>query len=84
MLNEVIITTLDNGLTIIVEQMPQVESAAYSLCIPGGVLNDPADAVGCSLVLAEMSSRGAGQYDSRQLSDAFDFVNTFNPFRKDK
>ncbi|NLF25836.1 MAG: insulinase family protein [Deltaproteobacteria bacterium] len=72
MLNELTITTLDNGLTVIVEQIPHVESAAYSLYIPGGVLSDPADALGCSLVLIEMSSRGAGQYDSRQLSDAFD------------
>ena len=66
------ITALANGLTVIVEEMPQFESAAYALYIPGGVLCDDVRAIGCSLILAEMSGRGAQGYDSRQLSDAFD------------
>lgn len=38
----------------------------------GGIVTDAEDAVGASLILAELSSRGAGPYDNRQLSDAFD------------
>lgn len=64
--------TCPNGLVLIVEEIPHVESAAYELLIPGGVINDDEGHVGTTLVLAELLSRGAGPYDSRALSDAFD------------
>ena len=64
--------TLSNGLVVIVEELPHVQSASYELLIPGGILTDPDNAVGLSLVLAEITSRGAGSRDSRALSDTFD------------
>lgn len=66
------IEKLKNGLTVIVEEMPHVESAAYDLLIPGGIITDPQDAVGTSLILAEMTSRGTKNLDARQLMEAFD------------
>lgn len=66
------IEKLKNGLTVIVEEMPHVESAAYDLLIPGGIITDPGDAIGASLILAEMTSRGAGSLDARQLMERFD------------
>lgn len=61
-----------NGLVVIVESIPHVESAAYDLLIPGGILTDDEERIGESLILAELTSRGAGNLDSRALSDRFD------------
>ncbi len=72
MTEQIHIEKLSNGLTVIVEEMPHVESAAYDLLIPGGILNDDETCVGASLVLAELTSRGAGDLDARQLMEAFD------------
>ncbi len=63
---------LENGLSVIVEEMDHVESAAYELIIPGGIVNDRDDRVGASLILAELISKGAGDLDTRGLSEAFD------------
>ena len=32
--------TLPNGLTVIIDEMPHVESAAFDLVIPGGIVAD--------------------------------------------
>jgi len=66
------IDRLENGLTIIVEEVPHVESAAYELLIPGGIVSDSADSLGACLMLVELTSRGAGPYDSRALSEQFE------------
>ncbi len=66
------IQTLANGLTVIVEEMPHVESAAYDLLIPGGIIVDSPESIGASLILAELTSRGAGDLDARQLMEQFD------------
>jgi len=65
-------TRLANGLIVIVEEMGHVESAAYDLLIPGGLTCDAPDTLGASLILPELMARGAGPYDSRGLSEAFD------------
>jgi predicted Zn-dependent peptidase len=67
-------TRLGNGLTVIVEEMEHVESAAYDLLIPGGLIIDSEDTIGASVVATELLSRGAGSYTSRQLSDAFEDI----------
>ena len=66
------LSTLSNGLTLIVEQVPDVQSVAYELAIPGGVVLDPTERIGSALLLAELTSRGAGELKSRELSEAFD------------
>ncbi|MCB0339337.1 MAG: insulinase family protein [Bdellovibrionales bacterium] len=66
------ISNFDNGLTLIVEPMPHVQSAAYSLSIPVGIVSDLDSQIGSSLLLVEMTSRGAGKYSSRELSEAFE------------
>lgn len=66
------IHAMPNGLTLIVEEISHVESVAYDLHIPGGITTDPTETVGASLLLAELTSRGAGALDSRALSNAFD------------
>ncbi|MFM1847127.1 MAG: hypothetical protein RL417_601 [Pseudomonadota bacterium] len=63
---------LANGLTLIVEEIAHVESVAYDLHIPGGLVTDDGGYEGSALILAELTSRGAGNRDSRELSDSFD------------
>jgi predicted Zn-dependent peptidase len=66
------IRELPNGLTVLVEEMKHVESVSYDVVMPGGYLCDDAKTVGASVMLAELMGRGAGPYDSRGLSDAFE------------
>lgn len=66
------IEKLKNGLTVIVEELPHFQSVSYDLTIPGGLVVDPDPIAGLSLLLAELTERGAGELDSRQLSDAYD------------
>ncbi len=63
-----------NGVTLIGEQIDAVSSAAISLLVPCGVARDLPHQIGCSTLLAEMLQRGAGQYDSKQLSDQFESI----------
>ena len=68
----VTITKLDNGLTVILEPLDYVESAAYDLIVPGGIVHDGEDTIGASLLLPELTTRGAGGLNSRELSNAYE------------
>lgn len=72
MSESVVIEQLPNGLTLIVEPVKGVESVAYELLIPGGLVYEKAGREGGVLLLAELTSRGAGDMDAKALSDAFD------------
>src|SRR3954464_11497916 len=63
---------LRNGLTLLVEPMADVQSAAFSLLVPAGSMYDPPDQAGCASVLVELMMRGAGDLDSEQLTNALD------------
>ncbi len=64
--------TFANGLTLIVEPMEDVQSAALSLLVPAGSVYDPPGQNGSASVLCEVIPRGAGKRDSKQLSAALD------------
>ncbi len=64
--------TFENGLTLIVEPMDDVQSAAVSLLVPAGSVFDPPGQNGSASVLCEWIPRGAGDRDSKQLSAALD------------
>ncbi len=66
--------TFDNGLTLIVERMADVQSAAVSLLVPAGSIYDPPGQNGSAAVLCELLPRGAGERDSKQLSAALDHL----------
>src|SRR4051794_30068586 len=70
--NNLSINKLSNGLTLIIEEMPQFESVGYDLAIPGGIVCDDENGIGGSLILGELTTKGAGDLDSQQLSNAFD------------
>jgi len=66
--------TFPSGLTMLCENMPGVQSAAMTLILPAGSAGDPAGRSGSATVLSELVLRGAGQRDSRQLTDYLDFL----------
>ena len=66
------VTTLSNGLTLLVESMPDVRSAALTILTPMGAASDPADGLGSANVLADWITRGAGERDNRAITDYLD------------
>src|SRR5690606_16938734 len=64
--------TLPNGLTVLIEHLPAVRSAALTLMIPAGASQEPVGKNGISAMLSELMLRGAGNKDSRELSIALD------------
>ena len=62
----------DNGLTLLVEQMPWLESAAVTFLVPAGCQRDSATQPGLAKLTAEMLQRGCGDLQSRQLEQAMD------------
>ena len=64
--------TFPNGLTLLAEKMPGVQSAAMTFLVPAGSATDPADRSGAATVLSDLVLRGAGARDSRQLTDHLD------------
>ncbi|HWE02829.1 MAG TPA: pitrilysin family protein [Tepidisphaeraceae bacterium] len=66
--------TFPNGLTLLAEQMPGMQSVAMTLLVSAGASTDPIDRSGSSTVLSDLVLRGAGERDSRQLTDYLDFL----------
>jgi predicted Zn-dependent peptidase len=64
--------TFGNGLTLLGEKMPAVQSAAMTLLLPAGSAGDPVNRSGSAAVLSDLVLRGAGSRDSRQLTDYLD------------
>lgn len=61
-----------NGLTLITETMEGVQSAAFSIMVPGGSIYDEPQKHGTASILSDLITRGAGPYNSQQLSSALD------------
>jgi predicted Zn-dependent peptidase len=64
--------TFPNGLILLAEQMPGMQSSAMTVLVPAGASNEAADRSGSTTVLAELMLRGAGNRDNRQLTDYLD------------
>jgi predicted Zn-dependent peptidase len=64
--------TYPNGLVLVAETMPGVQSAAFSLLLPAGAAFEPAGEGGAASMLAEWITRGAGDRDSHELLSALD------------
>jgi predicted Zn-dependent peptidase len=58
---------LPGGLTLVAEEMPWLESAAFALLVPAGCAYEPADKLGLGSLTCELTQRGAGERDSRQF-----------------
>jgi predicted Zn-dependent peptidase len=64
--------TYANGLVLLGEPNPSLESAAFSLLVPAGIAHEPDDRAGLTGFTCEMVMRGAGTRDSRKLVDDLD------------
>ncbi len=64
--------TFENGLTLLAERMEHVRSAALNFLVPAGCVYDPPERLGVAAVLADLCTRGAGKFDSRELTLALD------------
>ena len=63
---------LKNGMVLLGEPMEAVESVAFGFMLPSGAARLPDGCCGAGNVIADWIFRGAGDKDSRQLSDAID------------
>ena len=63
---------LSNGMVLLAEPMEAVESVAFGFMLPAGAARLPDGCCGAANVIADWIFRGAGENDSRQLSDAID------------
>ena len=66
-LHDVHHATLANGLTVLVETMRAVQSAAFTMLVPGGSAFDPPGHNGTAMALSDWISRGAGDRSSREV-----------------
>lgn len=65
-------TTLDNGITLVGELLPDLESVAVAFHCPAGAVHDPEGRCGLATIAGEMSLRGAGDRDSRGVVEALE------------
>ncbi len=63
-----------NGVTLVAESIPGVQSLALKIMTGGGVGAEPAAQSGIAPLLAEMLCRGAGDLDAKAHSDALDLL----------
>lgn len=63
---------LKNGMALLGEPMEAVESVAFGFMLPAGAAHLPEGCCGAASVIMDWIFRGAGDRDSRQLSDAID------------
>lgn len=68
----VLCETFASGLTLLVEPVPDVESAALVLLLPGGCGCEPAGLNGLAAATCDWLFRGAGTRDNRALTTALD------------
>jgi predicted Zn-dependent peptidase len=65
-----------NGLVLVAEAMPSVQSASFTLLVPAGAAYEAAEGLdvggGSATMLCEWLTRGAGDRDSRALLNALD------------
>jgi len=65
---------LDCGVTLLVEANPSMRSVGFSWLLPAGNAYDPDDRVGVSTAISDWIWRGAGDLDTKALSDALDRI----------
>jgi predicted Zn-dependent peptidase len=71
---QVLVHELRNGLTLVVEPMMWLESAAFTLLVPAGSARDPVELLGLGSLTCEMAERGSGDRDSRQFVEQLELL----------
>ena len=65
---------LSNGLTLLGERMPWLESAAFTLMFPSGTCREPDSLPGLAGMTLELAQRGAGHFSSRDVVERLDYL----------
>ena len=65
---------LNNGMTIVGEIMPWLESAAFSFSVPAGCQYDPPGKIGLANFVCEMVQRGCGNLNSREYIERLEWL----------
>lgn len=68
------VETFNNGLTLIAEPMPWLESAAFSISIPAGLIYDNPEKRGIANFACDMVQRGCGDRDSRAFVEDLEYL----------
>ena len=63
---------LSSGLSVVVECMPDLQSAAMTLMVPAGAIRDGHGKHGTAAILTEMFTRGAGGLTAREYCSRLD------------
>lgn len=71
------ITRLSNGLTIVTDPMPQLESAALGVWVNTGTRNETADVMGVSHMLEHMAFKGTTRRSARQIAEEMEAVGAY-------
>lgn len=66
--------TLGNGITVVGEHLPDLESVAVAFVVDAGAVHDPTGKCGVAALSGEMCLRGAGERTSRGVVEAFEAV----------
>lgn len=66
--------TLDNGITLVLLEKPDVPLVSFSAAVRGGLVSEPADKNGVASLVAELLQKGAGERDAVQFAEAVDAV----------
>jgi len=64
--------TLDNGITLLGEHLPDLESVAMAFHAPAGAILDPPGRSGLATLAGELCLRGAGDRTSREVVEALE------------
>ena len=64
--------TLDNGITLLGEELPGVESVAVAFHVPAGAVHDGRGRCGLAAVAGELCLRGAGGMTGRQIVESLE------------
>ena len=71
---EILVRQFDNGLVLVTEPMPWLESAAFTLLVPAGCARDPDHLLGLGNLVCEMVQRGSGSRSSRQFIEDLEML----------
>lgn len=74
MTHEILSHEFDNGLVLLAEPMPWLESAAFNFLVPAGCCRDPSDRGGLANLACEWVQRGSGVRDSRQFIEDLEML----------
>ena len=66
-LSEITTHPLPGGMTVLVQPMPWLRTAAFTLSLRSGIQTEPDDRAGLASMVCEMVQRGAGSFSSRDL-----------------